>query len=234
MLEHHERAENDLKDIFSAIKHAAPNLHKAGTFSGETFDALIEHLRRREIINSMETGSGTSTMLFSHLSKHHNVFALDDGNGSISNTQHSSLLRPGVVTFVEGPTQKTLPTHQFAQPLQAALIDGPHGYPFPDLEYYYIYPHLEAGALLIIDDIQIRSVYNLFCFLKADKMFRLDQVVKTTAFFIRTDAPMVSPLGDGWWEQGYNQIPALPFRARHVLKRLLPASLISLLRQKTK
>ena len=223
-----------LSDILSAVKYAALDLHKAGTFSGKTFDALVDHLTRHEIVNSVETGSGASTFLFSHLSQHHTVFALDDGNGSIRAVERNPLLRTGRVTFVEGPTQKTLPAHQFREPLQAALIDGPHGYPFPDLEYYYIYPHLEIGALLIVDDIQIRSIHNLFSFLKMDKMFHLEQIVKTTAFFRRTDAPTFNPLGDGWWEQGYNRIPSPPFMARHVLKRMLPASLIRLLRGKRK
>jgi hypothetical protein len=229
-----EYSAENLNDIFTAVKHAAPSLHKAGTFSEKQFDALLEHLSRRNIVNSIETGSGASTLLFSHLSQHHTVFALDDGNGSICNIQQSTLLRGENVTFVEGPTQKTLPAYQFEERLEVALIDGPHGYPFPDLEYYYIYPHLRNGALLIVDDIHIRSIYNLFNFLKADKMFYLEQVVKTTAFFTRTDALTFDPLGDGWWDQGYNQVPASPFMARHLIKRMLPASLVRQLRKRRK
>jgi hypothetical protein len=138
------------------------------------------------------------------LSGDHTVFALDAGTNSIRNVEGSPLLRRGVVTFVEGPTQQTLPNHRFAHPLQLALIDGPHGYPFPDLEYYYIYPHLDRGALLIVDDIHIPTITNLFDFLCADEMFSVQAVVETTAFFRRTAAPTFSPLGDGWWEQGYN------------------------------
>lgn len=119
----------------------------------------------------------------------------------------SSLLRADHVCWIEGPTQLTLPTYQFQHKIQAALIDGPHGYPFPDLEYYYLYQHLETGALLIIDDIQIATIHNLFEFLKQEQMFSLDEVVDTTAFFTRTDVPTFCPIGDGWWEQGYNKTP---------------------------
>ena len=107
--------------------------------------------------------------------------------------------------FVEGPTQITLPRHTFDGSLQLVLIDGPHGYPFPDLEYYYFYPQLDAGALLIVDDIHIPTVTNLFDFLSVDDMFSLKEVVETTAFFTRTDAPTFSPIEDGWWLQPYNQ-----------------------------
>ena len=34
------------------------------------------------------------------------------------------------------------------------LIDGPHGYPFPEIEYFYFYPRLKPGALLVVDDIR--------------------------------------------------------------------------------
>jgi len=132
----------------------------------------MRHAASRKIHCSAETGSGATTLLMSHLSEHHLVFALDDGNGSVANIRRSSLLRADRVEFVEGPTQRTLPQYCFEEKLQFALIDGPHGYPFPDLEYYYLYPHLESGALLVVDDIHIRSVHNLFEFLQADTMRR--------------------------------------------------------------
>ncbi len=42
-------------------------------------------------------------------------------------------------------------------PYDCVLIDGPHGYPFPDMEYYYFYPLIKPGGILIIDDIHIPS-----------------------------------------------------------------------------
>ena len=203
----------------------APSLHSAGTFSSRTFEAIARAARRLQVCNSVETGSGASTLLFSHVSEHHTVFALDAGSGSITNVRRSSLLRQHVVTFVDGPTQITLPQHRFTEKLQAALIDGPHGYPFPDLEYYYLYPHLETGALLILDDIHIPTVHNLFQFLRRDAMFDLNEVVQTTAFFVRTSAPTFDPFGDSWWQQKYNASPLLRYTWREEIKSLLPTSL---------
>lgn len=207
------------------ILEVAPSLHSAGTFSADAFEAILSAARKLEIRNSVETGSGVSTLLFSHMSEHHTVFALDNGSGSIANVRRSPLLCHDVVTFVEGPTQITLPQHRFSEKLQMALIDGPHGYPFPDLEYYYLYPHLEKGALLILDDIQIPTVHNLFEFLRCDEMFNLNEVVRTTAFFTRTSAPTFDPLGDGWWLQKYNARPVLRYTWREKIGRLAPASM---------
>jgi hypothetical protein len=144
-------------------------------------------------------------LLLSHLSDHHTVFAMDGGTGSVRATEASPLLRRAVVTFVEGPTQLTLPSHRFSDQLDFVLIDGPHGFPFPQLEYYYLYPHLARGALVVLDDIHIPTVTHLFEFLSADDMFELLEVVETTAFLRRTDAPTFPPLGDGWETQRFNR-----------------------------
>ena len=139
--------------------------------------------------------------------------------------RNSPLLRPGVTTFIDGPSQQTLPAFHFDAKLQLALIDGPHAYPFPDLEYYYLYPHLEAGALLVLDDIHIRTIHNLFDFLKREPMFRLDAVVRSTALFTRTDAPTFNPLGDSWEQQRYNRQTHLRYTWRSRLAQAIPRSL---------
>jgi len=187
--------------------------------------ALARVAQSRTIDNSVETGSGASTLLLSHLSDRHLVFALDAGNGSVTNIRRSPLLRPGAVIFVEGPTQSTLPSYRFTAALDLVLIDGPHAYPFPDLEYYFLYPHLKAGGILILDDIHIPTVHHLFQFVRRDAMFELDQVVDTTAFFTRTSAPVFDPFGDGWRKQNYNASPLLRYTWREKLRRALPPSL---------
>ena len=194
-----------MTNVLPEVIRIAPSLHKAGTFSAPALEAIVRHASMRPVQHSVETGSGASTLLLSHLIDDHTVFAVDEGTGSMRAIETSPLLRREAVTFVEGPTQVTLPRHTFPHRLQLVLIDGPHGYPFPDLEYYYLYPQLDPGALLIVDDIHIPTITNLFDFLSADEMFDLREVVETTAFFRRTDAPTFSPFGDGWWKQRYNQ-----------------------------
>jgi hypothetical protein len=212
-------------EALNQILDALPMLHSAGTVSADSLSALARHACSRIIRNSAETGCGATTLLLSHISQTHTVFALDVGN-SVSSVRRSPLLRPGVVQFIEGPSQRTLPTHYFSEKLQLALIDGPHAYPFPDLEYYYLYPQLDAGALLILDDIQIRSIHNLFEFMCSDPMFRLETVVRSTAFFVRTDAPTFNPTGDGWQDQPYNARTLMRYDWRATLKKVFSASSI--------
>ncbi len=198
--------------------------HGAGSLSEPVLRTLARHAAALDIVNSVETGAGKSTLLLSHFSKRHTVFALDGGS-SLSMTADSTLLRREVVEFVEGPTQWTLPRHEFRERLQLVFLDGPHGFPFSALEYYYLYPHLDPGGLLVVDDIQIPAVNDLFRFLKADDMFELLDVVRSTAFLRRTDHPTFDPLGDGWDLQGYNRrIRFVPSRTG-IVRPLIPESL---------
>jgi hypothetical protein len=108
--------------------------------------------------------------------------------------------------FVEGPTQRTLPRHVFSEKHQLVLIDGPHGYPFPDLEYFYLYPTIDPGGLLVLDDIRIPTIGRMAEILAAGDMFSLIEMVeRNTAFFRRTEAPTIDPDTDGWWLQAYNR-----------------------------
>ena len=192
--------------LIDDISRLPANWHAAGSVSPAVLHGIARHAERIGAIqSSAETGSGKSTLLFSHLSQSHLVFAMDAGNGSVIQAKASPLLNRSAVTFVEGPTQLTLPRHTFAHPLQMVLLDGPHGYPFPDLEYYYFYPHIVGGGLLILDDIQIPSIGRMYDIIKAGDMFRPHEVIENTAFLVRTDAPLIHPESDGWSLQGYNR-----------------------------
>ena len=193
----------DEAGLLGLVCELAPMLHGAGTFEEDALRALYRYLRRVKITCSVETGSGASTFLFSHISRFHTAFSLDGGSGSVENVRKSRLLR-GNAQFVLGPSQVTLPKYCFEQRLQFALIDGPHAWPFPDLEYYYIYPHIEPGGILVVDDIHIPSIGRMLDILKLDAMWRLEEIVGHTAFLLRTDAPTFCPTGDGWYRQGYN------------------------------
>lgn len=191
--------------LLQQIQVLPSDWHKVGTLDISVLYVFLKHAPHLPLEHSLETGSGKSTLLFSNISRHHLVFALDAGD-SITCVKQSPLFNQSTVEYIEGPTQTTLPYYRFNHKLDFALIDGPHGYPFPEIEYYFIYPHLKEGAILVVDDIHIPTIFNLFKFLMDDTMFEFLEIVnQTTAFFRRTTAPQFSPTGDGWWEQEYNK-----------------------------
>ena len=195
----------DYEDILGKIEELPSDWHGSGPLSNSVLKAIAGHCEKIGIIDcSVETGAGKSTLFFSHISQNHIVFTTNVSN-SLSQVKESSLFNADSVDIVEGPTQQTLPAYEFSRKIQVALIDGPHGYPFPELEYYYIYQHLDTGGLLIIDDVNIPSIKNMTEVLKKDEMFEYLGTLGKTTFFKRTEAPLFDPLGDGWWDQGYNK-----------------------------
>ena len=200
------RAPGELTQLVAKIAALPDDWHGAGTVGINVLQAILRHARDAgPIRHSAETGSGKTTLLFSHLSEHHTVFAVDAG-GSISRVTESPLFNSASTVYVDGPTQLTLPRHVFEHQHQLVLIDGPHGYPFPDLEYFYLYPTVALGGLFLLDDLKIQTIRRMFEILSADAMFELIDVVDdNTAFFRRTEAPLIHPHSDSWWLQGYNR-----------------------------
>jgi hypothetical protein len=197
---------NEIAELLDKIEALPQDWHGVGSVSPNALRAIARHADQiGSIRNSAETGSGKTTLLFSHLSASHLTFAIDEGD-SISVVRNNPLFNAKNVSFVEGQTQETLPRFNFEHKLQIALIDGPHGYPFPDLEYFYFYPLVETGGLLLVDDIKIPTIGRMFEIISADDMFELLEVVdENLAFFKRTDAPCATLTSDSWWRQGYNR-----------------------------
>ncbi|MGL4395319.1 MAG: FkbM family methyltransferase [Hyphomicrobium sp.] len=184
--------------------------HRAGTLTHWPLKQIQHYLEtyfRGQQIRTAETGCGASTILFSKFSSHHTVYCYDDRtdeNSSVAFAQECPLYVPDHVTWSFGPTQETLLKSPPREPLDMVLIDGPHGYPFPELEYFTFWPLLKRGAVLVIDDIHIPTIRNLYRFLCEDEMFYPMRVVENTAFFQRTDVPAFDRTSDGWWTQRYN------------------------------
>ncbi|AZG76352.1 class I SAM-dependent methyltransferase [Methylocystis rosea] len=181
--------------------------HSAGSMPLRTL-LRIERLLTGTQIFSAETGCGKSTIFLSRIAERHKVFCFDDRGQDASSVDYfmnCPATRSDRLDLVFGPTQLTLPRHDDHFRYDLVLIDGPHGFPFPELEYYYFYPHLKMGGLLVVDDIHIPTISRLADFLSEDQMFEKVEFVGSTAIFRRTDAPVFDPLGDGWWLQAFNR-----------------------------
>jgi precorrin-6B methylase 2 len=181
--------------------------------------ALSAILNRGPFRSTAETGCGGSTIVLSHASDRHTAFAIDGKDRTISELRKQSDLRTGKVTFVEGETKDTLPRYRFEGELDLVLLDGPHAYPLPQIEFAYLFPWIRLGGWLVVDDVQIPSVYEIFDFLRKEPPVVLEEVVVRTAFFRRTGAAEHSP--DGWARQGINRHTVLRYSWRDRLRTLL-------------
>ena len=83
-----------ISDLIDKIAELPSDWHKAGMMSPEVLRAIARHSEQIGPINqSAETGSGLTTLLFSHLSASHLVFAIDLER-SIRQAKESPLLNP--------------------------------------------------------------------------------------------------------------------------------------------
>jgi hypothetical protein len=178
--------------------------HDSGNLHPEVLRSLADHATRLGVRVTAETGCGLSTVLLSTIAEWHTCFTVAAGN-SLERVQDVAYLRHDHVNFVVGPSQLTLARHSFDRPLDFVLIDGPHGFPYPQMEYFHFYQRIRKGGLLVIDDIHIPTIRQMYDFLRDEKMWTHIEDVMTTAFFQRSEEPMFNPHGDGWETQQFNQ-----------------------------
>jgi hypothetical protein len=184
--------------------------------------AALEGLARRgPYRNSAETGCGGSTIVLSRVSERHTAFAIEGDDRTITELRRHPDLHADRIVFVEGETKHTIPGWEFEGELDLVLLDGPHAYPLPQIEFAYLFPRVRLGGRLVLDDIQIPSVYELFRFLRKESSVVLEEVALRTAFFRRVTRDDHGP--DGWPLQGINRHTILRYswrdRVRRILKR---------------
>ena len=176
----------------------------------------------RQFECTAETCCGGSTILLSHLSRRHTAFALEGADLTVSELKRRDDLVADRVEFVEGETRFTLPVFGFQSKLDLVLLDGPHAYPLPQIEFAYLFPHLRTGGWLVLDDLQIPSVFELFRFVKSSGEVALEEIAGRTAFFRRTrQGGHDAGNPDGWWLQKMNRSLVWRYSWRDRLRRLL-------------
>jgi hypothetical protein len=178
--------------------------HDSGNLGILVLERLCYHNQRVGARFTAETGCGLSTVILSAAVERHYCFTVATGN-SLAKVQAASPFRSETVAFVVGPSQLTLQNFSFSHALDSVLIDGAHGFPFAQLDYYFLYPHIRKGGVLIVDDIHIPVVKQLYEVLREDAMWAHLEDTVCTAFFERTDAPLFDPHADNWWLQGFNK-----------------------------
>jgi FkbM family methyltransferase len=221
--------ENSLIDSilsYEAERGGAPTVGTLTEWPLRTIEYyLTRHFSADQRLKTLETGCGASTILFSRYAASHKAYCLDDrqrANSGVDLAEGYRDFRSENVEFVFGPTQHTILERPPTELVDIILINGPRGYPFPELEYITFNRWLKVGGILIVNDIHIPTINNLYRFLCEDDMFVLHSVVNATAFFARSGLPLVAQQADNWWQQRYNvqRFPALDWNAFSVGIRL--------------
>lgn len=152
---------------------------------------------------TLETGSGKSTFAFLLAECKHTAIAPDPGEElRIRDYCRANQIVPDF-TFIANSSAEVLPLLVNNIPaLDFVFIDGAHRYPYAEIDYHFTEKKLRTGGYMVVDDIHLPSVRNLYVFLKNEKNWELDALIDKTAFFKKIGEEV---LINDWQNQGINR-----------------------------
>ena len=132
---------------------------------------------------TLETGAGLTTILFAAKGCHHTVICPDEREfRNIATFCGKNGISLDTVEMVTERSELYLP-RVVGLDLDAAVIDGRHGFPSPFIDWFYIAWNLRIGGVLVIDDTPIFTGRILDEFLSEDPHWELMRRFPRTSFF---------------------------------------------------
>jgi hypothetical protein len=206
---HMTAARKDISDELISALATEPGLFHRGLNSEPLWRGITEGPLRALSANvspgmrTLETGCGGTTVVFAARGARHTVVTPStDEEARVRVLCGRYEVSLDSVDFRIGSSDTVLV--DWAEPLDAMLIDGAHRFPFPALDWHYGATHLKAGGRLWVDDIAIPSVYGLFAFLRGEREWQLESIHddKLAVFRKIADSPQSDTLD--WELQRYN------------------------------
>lgn len=156
--------------------------------------------------HTLETGCGLSTIIFALAGCHHRAVVPNSGHieATIRYAENYQISLEQT-EFLEARSEDVLPGLESPAPLDVVLIDGGHAFPIPYIDWFYSRQHLAVGGLLVIDDIQMKTVAILVDFLSQQTEWERATVIRRTAFFRKIGEPEIDGAWDYWHKQPFNR-----------------------------
>ena len=167
-------------DIVMRILADKPSFHLSGTARWDalpqTLEAIAGSVQPGD--STLEVGVGVSTIVFAASGASHTAISLD----AIEHQRvREYCQRIGIdderLNFVAGMSNDVLPRLLTCErTLDVALIDGAHSFPLPVVDWHYVTRALKIGGTLLLDDIPVPAVMQVFRHMKLDPNWRLDGI----------------------------------------------------------
>ena len=101
---------------------------------------------------TLETGAGASTIVFAASGAEHEAVtpSQDEADRILAECERRGISTERL-TFRIGSSADVLRDWE-PRPLDFALVDGAHAFPYPTLDWWYLRPHVKIGGLMLLDD----------------------------------------------------------------------------------
>ncbi len=160
------------------LRSAPPGLHGSSEFWGLAWEALAFLERTvRPGMATLETGAGASTIVFAAGGAEHEVVTPSEEEARRITAECE---RRGIsterLTFRIGSSADVLRSRE-PRPLDLALVDGAHAFPYPTLDWWFLAPHLKIGGLMLLDDAYMPPVAAVVDYLRTSPAWALERPV---------------------------------------------------------
>ncbi len=121
-------------------------------------------------MTTLETGAGASTVVFAaNGAKHTTISPAPDEHQAIRDWCAQRGISTENVNFLAESSDTALTSGGWRpEPLDLALIDGAHLFPFPAVDWFYTAKHLKVGGMMVLDDAHLPSVATVARFLRSN------------------------------------------------------------------
>jgi hypothetical protein len=191
-----------------------PLVHEDGrTCAGLSWSAL-EWLESHVLsgMRTLETGAGLSTIVFAASGADHVVVTPEAAEEQALRAACEKLaVSVERVNFVIGRSEDVLPQLDTA-PLDLALVDGAHGFPYAIVDWWELSRRLRVGGSMLLDDAYLPPVLAILDGLRGVPSWRIEGPISDRTVLVRKVA---EGLPSGVWPGG-------PFGGRMSFRYLPP------------
>jgi hypothetical protein len=203
----------DKLDIVQRLLTDKPSFHMGGEARWDALPGTLEAIRRFTCHGdtTVETGAGASTVVFAACGASHTAISPDPAeHEQVRNYCKRIGVDTSRLSFVVGLSDDVLPSLLgLDRTLDVAFIDGEHCYPIPAVDWYYTTRSLKIGGRLLIDDIPIPAVGQLFRHMRLEPNWHFEDIFDNRSAAFTLLAP---PETGTWLSQPFNKgYPDLSF-----------------------
>jgi predicted O-methyltransferase YrrM len=196
----------DAAKVVERLVEDKPVFHSGGTRIWNAMPGTLELIARHVSPGdrTLETGAGASTVVFAAVgARHHAISPFGDEHKRIAEYCADLSVSTDTVSFVEGRSDRVLPSLLGGDRFDLAFIDGMHSFPGPVVDYHYVEQLLRPGGVLLLDDVPIPAVAVAFRYMRSSPDWAFVEIVDDRAAVFRKVADADDE--DNWRTQPINR-----------------------------